>query len=100
MFYGEFPAGFVDHINHDRCDNRISNLRVVATKRENCRNQAKKQGLSGICGVLARPSKRWQAQIKGDGKLVCLGTFDTKEEAAAARQAANEKYGYHKNHGK
>ena len=97
----------VDHINHDSCDNRLSNLRD-ATQAENQRNQSlNKLNKSGVCGVQERKGvngSTWRAQIgkiKDDGGYITayLGSFKTKEKAIAARKAAEVKLGYHKNHG-
>jgi hypothetical protein len=97
MVTGEI-AHDVDHINGVRSDNRWSNLRSVS-RAENLRNRRLScQNTSGTHGVYAR-SWGWQAYIRADGKTKCLGSFKTKEEAVEARRAANEKYGYHQNHG-
>lgn len=97
---GKVPDGEVDHINGDRRDNRISNLRVVTTT-ENRRNIAiPKSNTSGIIGVGFRRGT-WRATIAaGDGRHVELGTFATKEEAAAARLGAERALGFHPNHGR
>lgn len=99
IHYGEWPRNDLDHINGNRLDNRISNLREV-TRAENCRNQKlRKTNKSGVIGVIQKGS-RWHANIMANGKQVFLGSFSTKEEAAAARQAASDKCGYHPNHGR
>ena len=82
----------IDHINHDTYENRRWNLRV-ATNSENTRNQKlSKLNTSGITGVSRRKNGRWFARLTCNGKIHCLGTYDTKEEAAAARRAAEDKY--------
>lgn len=98
--YGKFPANQIDHINHNRTDNRLVNLRCV-THRENTLNQKRpRSNTSGILGVhFAKDRGKWRAQIKIARHNIMLGTFKTKEEAIAARQAANIKYGFHDNHG-
>lgn len=77
----------VDHVNRDGLDNRRSNLRLC-TAEDNQRNRRMATSRSGFIGVLPRPSGRWQASISGSGKKVHLGTFDTAEEAAKARDMA------------
>ena len=98
---GQWPDGEIDHINGDRRDNRISNLRCVSPA-ENKRNRAlSASSTSGVMGVSynARDS-RWAAYIGAEGKLINLGTFRRKDDAIAARQAAVAEYGFHKNHGR
>lgn len=59
---GEVPRGYIDHINHDCADNRISNLREIE-KPENNRNQSRgRNNTSGVVGVI-RKRGRWVAQI-------------------------------------
>ena len=48
----------------------------------------------------ARFAGKWHAQIGVKGKRVSLGHFDIIEDAIAARKAAEQTYGYHRNHGK
>jgi hypothetical protein len=87
--HGEWPAGQVDHINGDKRDNRIANLRVVPGTAENKQNQTRgyKNNGSGLLGV-SRDGTRWRARIMVDGKSRSLGQFATPEEASAAYQAA------------
>lgn len=77
-YYGEWPKGFIDHINHDRSDNRIENLRDVSN-RENCSNR-KNPNKSGIVGVYP-DGNHWYSQTVKEGKYYYLGMFKTKEEA-------------------
>lgn len=97
--YGTEPP-FLDHINHDRADNRINNLRAVS-KQENCRNVSMgKRNSSGQVGVIWENSRnRWRAEIKIDGRIYSLGRFVTFDSAVKARKAAEAKYGFHENHG-
>lgn len=101
MFNGEIPDGMqIDHINHERSDNRIQNLRMV-TKISNGRNLTKKiNNTSGVTGVSWYKSRgKWRVQIMVDRKSIHIGYFSDFESAVAARISANERYGFHKNHG-
>lgn len=82
--YGDFPSGIIDHINREKSDNRISNLRVVSGS-ENHENKiiAQKSNVtSGLRGVhwVAKTSK-WRAQIQSKRKTIHIGYFDCKHEA-------------------
>lgn len=98
IYYGEWPKGEIDHINHDPADNRIENLRDVSHA-ENHRNQSLRQNnSSGVAGV-ARVRDVWYARIKRGGKLTHLGYFERFEDAVAARKDAEVMFGFHRNHG-
>lgn len=93
LYYGEEP-NMIDHINGNRADNRIENLRSV-TPRVNSQNRRRpqKDTRSGFLGVdQARGTKNWRASIQTDGKRVRLGSYETREEAYAAYVAAKQKY--------
>lgn len=101
MFNGPIPEGMeVDHINRKRRDNRLSNLRLV-NHRDNMRNMPRlntnTSGVTGVCWF--KRDCRWRAVIVIDRRQKHLGYFDSFEEAAEARKAAEIKYGFHKNHG-
>jgi len=81
-FIGPRPPGeVVDHINGDRSDDRVENLRYV-TLSENMINRKRKPDY----GVYwHKPSKRFKVQIKRQSKNESYGYFGTKEEAIARR---------------
>ncbi len=101
LYYGEFPKNDIDHINGDRTDNRIVNLRDV-TKAENGRNQKKpERNTSGVSGVYRQKGrKHWFAAIRVDGKQLFLGSFLEFHEAVNARKNAEVLYDFHENHGR
>ena len=81
------PHGFQwDHKNRNRLDNRRANLRV-ATHHQNAQNGKWKTGPSGFIGV-RRLHGRWQARLHLNGRLQVVGTFETREDAARARDRA------------
>src|SRR6201996_5004855 len=85
----------IDHIDGDRTNNRVSNLRSV-THVENCRARGRyATNTSGITGVSwnARENK-WLAYIHVDGRMKNLGLFGSKEAAATARAIAENIQGY------
>jgi hypothetical protein len=88
MHYGVWPPMQIDHINRNPSDNRIVNLRL-ATNQDNSANKGLyKNNKSGVKGVHQARSGRWVAAIRIDYVRVHLGTFDTKEQAAAIYQKA------------
>ena len=99
--YGVWPDKNIDHLNHDRADNRIENLRE-ATQAENRKNlRLSKDSISGVIGVnLVRKTGSWFARIKVNGRTIGLGTYKDKFEAICARLSANNKYNFHENHGR
>jgi hypothetical protein len=85
----------VDHIDGDGLNNRLSNLRL-ATKQENsCNRRPRENTSSGLKGVtFHKKARKWQAQIKSDGKSRYLGLYLTIELAHAAYcEASNRLHG-------
>ena len=85
-FHGVWPQDQIDHINGDKRDNRIANLRDVS-RSVNMQNQvrAQKDNKSGLRGVSwNKNKKRWEAGISVNGRNEYLGSFDTTEAAHAA----------------
>jgi hypothetical protein len=96
LVYGADPA-VIDHINGDKTDNRLANLRSVG-RAENNRNRSLSRGnSSGVSGVRFE-ANRWVARIGKTGGY--LGRFETKDEAIAARKAAEAENNFHPNHGR
>lgn len=81
LHYGEWPKGYIDHINRDRLDNRITNLRI-ATLGENQANTGPQSGRK-YKGVYPSNSG-YRARITAKGRRYEGGTFSTEEEAAKA----------------
>ncbi|MGL5013593.1 MAG: HNH endonuclease signature motif containing protein [Bacteroidales bacterium] len=92
--------GEVDHINQDKTDNRIENLRLV-THQDNNRNKPRNSNnTTGATGVYwNKRSSKWIAKIMVDRKDVHLGTFTHFEDAVTCRKSANVQYGFSELHG-
>jgi hypothetical protein len=89
---GEIPDGMqIDHINGDKLDNRLANLRI-ATNAENCCNRRKSdRNTSGVKGVSwHKQMQKWRACIRVEGKLNHLGLFASIADAEAAYLKAAE----------
>lgn len=98
--YGELPNGQIDHINHKRDDNRLSNLRLVSHQENRKNSVLNSNNKSGYLGVhYDKCRKKWKSEICIDGKNKYLGRFDCINDAISARERANKEYGFHKNHG-
>lgn len=99
--YGELPVGIMDHINHNRSDNRIENLRLtdhVGNSRNFSKMSTNKSGVTGVHWDKRR--NKWEAQISINSTNKMLGRFDDFNDACTARYNAEILYGYHQNHGK
>lgn len=90
--HGEWPRGLIDHINGNKADNRICNLRDVFAdgnsqnvRKPNVRNK------SGFMGVIWFQNK-WRASMSVNGKSKWLGDYSTPEEAHQVYLEAKRKY--------
>lgn len=89
IIYGEWPAEDIDHINGDRADNRLANLRAASRSENLCNRGMSPRNTSGHKGVyFDAQSGRWRAHIKKSGRFHFLGSFDLLDEALAARRSA------------
>jgi hypothetical protein len=86
MHYGEILKNLqVDHIDRNKSNNKIENLRL-ATKKENSRNKSSK----GF--TWSKSSKKWVAQIRVDGTYHYLGLYKTEIDAHAAYLQARKQF--------
>ena len=82
--YGALPADQIDHIDGDRQNNRLANLRDVSCSvNQQNRRRARTDSTTGLLGV-SPCGRRFRAKIKLDGKLRHIGNFKTPEEAHAS----------------
>lgn len=89
-FLNHTPCGMklvINHINHNKIDNRLSNLEVV-THRENS-NKKHLKSSSKYTGVhFYKPTNKWMAQIRINKKQVFLGYHEIEIDASNAYQKA------------
>lgn len=93
-FYGEWPAGEVDHVNTDSTDNRITNLRLATHQQNSTNQQGHSDSKTGVKGV--SPHKAgggWYAEIMAQGarRRKYFQNFD--EAVAWRRKQAAEMHG-------
>jgi len=89
--HGDWPEQNLDHINQDKNDNRLKNLRLAnqSLNMHNARRKVTKSGIVGVTWDAAR--KKWCARIKIDYAGIFLGRFDRKQDAIKARETAHKK---------
>ena len=101
IVHGQWPSEHIDHINGDRADNRLHNLRHVSRTVNNKNAKRREDNMSGCTGVhLDKRNSKWVAQINANGKRKFLGYFGSFAEARNARLIAEAQHGYHPNHGR
>lgn len=93
LSFGVAPPDEIDHVNGDKADNRLANLRL-ASRAENTRNVGiKRTNTSGVKGVgFHFQSGKWRARIHAGGKRIHLGLFSDQASAHAALEAARQQY--------
>jgi hypothetical protein len=92
MAYGSFPNGEIDHIDRNKDNNRILNLRVV-TRKQNMENTGKrKDNSSGYKGVSWEPrNQMWKSQIQHNKVKIHLGFHSSPEAASKAYLEASNR---------
>lgn len=94
--YGTLPDLSVDHINRNKTDNRIVNLRLATNRQQHQNKSAQKNNTSGYVGVTwNKHAAKWVAQIWDAGVAHYLGVFDSKEGAAQAYAEAKSQMHEH-----
>lgn len=98
--YGEFPCNQIDHINHNKIDNRICNLRDVTNSENQKNTKLPKNNKTGHIGVYFDKQKnKYRSQINSNGVRYNLGTFEKLNDAIKCRKDGEIKYLFHHNHG-
>lgn len=90
--HGRWPAQQLDHVNFDRDDNRIENLREATPAQNSQHRRVRKDNKSGTPGVVwHKASNKWSASIQANGVDKHLGVFETKAEASEAYASARKR---------
>ena len=91
LYYGFWPENDIDHINNDRIDNRIENLREVSCTCNMRNSVMQKNCTSGVTGVsYIRKDRKWMASISLRNKNSSLGQHTDFDEAVCHRLAAEQ----------
>ena len=100
IVHGQFPTMQIDHIDQDRSNNAINNLREVSQS-ENSRNRARaRRTRLGEVGIWwCRRRRKYVAEITLNRKKVYQKTFDDIDDAIRERKAKALELGFHENHG-
>jgi len=93
MVYGINPNCDIDHINGDRSDNRLANLRLATRGQNNINSLKQHNNTSGYKGAYYDKRRGyWNAEIWVNNRKKYLGKFPTAEEAGLAYLEAAKKY--------
>ena len=86
ILHGILPTAgqVVDHVNQDRLDNRVENLRWVSSRQNNYNKKTKAKSGFRYVGITAAGRFRSQYRSPVTGISVCCGTYDTAYEAYVA----------------
>lgn len=89
----KYPTKFIDHINHNKLDNRKQNLRITTGSQNSMNHKIFKNNTSGVSGVyFSKSENKWKAKIIVNYKKINIGSFDYYEDAVVARKLDEEKY--------
>lgn len=101
LFHHGYMPRYLDHINNDRHDNRIENLRAVSARENQHNRSINKNSTSGVKGVCwHKPAGKWIAKMRCDSKMHYCGLHDNISDAAQAIKEMREKlHGKFANHG-
>lgn len=101
LYYDKFPDKDIDHINHERSDNRISNLRCCSRRDNNLNIKLRGNNKSGFNGVwFSKPLSKWVAEARINNIKHHIGVYKNKADAISARVEFNKGSEFHENHGK
>lgn len=99
--HGKLPDQELDHINQNKLDNRLANLRDVSREINQRNGTRKGNNTSGFTGVTwHKESKKWHAQSSLNGKHKHLGLHNSITDAATAAREFRKANGFTETHGR
>jgi hypothetical protein len=91
--YGKFPDKLIDHINGNRNDNRIENLREVDYKENTYNSKVRSDNKSGVrCVSWNKKSQSWEVRVKVDKKLKHFGSYKELDDAAKVAEKVRKEH--------
>jgi hypothetical protein len=90
MFNGYLPQ-YIDHIDNNRLNNRVENLRPATLSQNSCNTKIAKNNTSGVKGVFWQ-KKKWRVELTVKGKKKRFGCYDSLELAELVATEARNKY--------
>lgn len=91
--YGRWPVADIDHINRNRDDNRLANLREANRSENNINSKIQHNNTSGYKGAYYEKRRDyWYSEIWVNSKKIYLGSYGTAKEAGKVYEAAAKKY--------
>ena len=89
LWHGRELPKMIDHINGDKLDNRIENLRAATPSQNQCNHPIRCTNKSGVKGVhWDKRLRKWHARVFFENRTYPLGWFTDLEQAKAAANAA------------
>ena len=99
-FHGRWPYGQIDHIDRNKSNNNIENLREVTDGDNKMNMPMYKNNKTGVCGVhLIKTTGYWRAKITVNKEIYILGHFKDFDEAVVVRKEAERRFGFSPTHG-
>ena len=93
MYHGHW-ATMIDHINLNKLDNSVENLRETSPSSNQRNRKANKNSTTGRIGVFKHTKSGWESVITDNNHKVLRKWFSTFEDACAWRQKHEEEFGY------
>lgn len=88
IVFEEWPENFIDHIDRNRSNNRLNNLREASRQENGCNMKLRKDSTTGYKGVsIDKKTGRFMSRLTVSGKVWYLGMFSTAKEASDARES-------------
>lgn len=89
--YGEWPETMIDHVNGNKSDNRITNLRKATRSQNTLNTKTHRNQTSKIRGVdWVKNRKKWMVRIQIEGARKTIGLFSSLDDAIKARKEAEK----------